>query len=323
MFPGNCAFRGTPPQWPRPLKDSSPIVGKSYSLILILLRSTSVIRDEVTARIIEALQADLLPWRRPWRAPGGSQPGRHSNVASRKPYQGINPLLLELHAMRLGLTSRWWGTFPMWKSLGCIIRKRPQDVEPGNWGCRVVFWKPIAKPVIDYQTGEEEEDEKYFILKTFTIFCADQVEGAEAFRVQADDGQSDAQPDFAPAEELIAATQADIRFGGDRAYYRRPTPEGSFPNHHDGDFIVLPPRTTFDPPAAFYETASHELVHWTESRVGFHGTYAMGELVAEIASCFVSAELGIPQGEGLCAFSHAPPPIMQAPRHPFSRVRGV
>jgi antirestriction protein ArdC len=75
--------------------------------------SQTQIRDEVTARIIEALEADLLPWRRPWRATvGGSQPGRHSNVASRKPYQGVNQILLELHAMRLGLLSRWWGTLP-------------------------------------------------------------------------------------------------------------------------------------------------------------------------------------------------------------------
>ena len=56
--------------------------------------SQTQIRDEVTARIIEALEAEVLPWRRPWRTTvGGSQPGRHSNLASRKPYQGVNPLL--------------------------------------------------------------------------------------------------------------------------------------------------------------------------------------------------------------------------------------
>ena len=32
----------------------------------------------------------------------------------------------------------------------------------------------------------------------------------------------------------MAATGADIRYGGDRAYY-----------HRKGDFIVLPPRATF------------------------------------------------------------------------------
>ena len=261
--------------------------------------SQTQIRDEVTAKIVAALESDLLPWRRPWRSPSGSQPARHSNIASRKAYQGVNPLLLELHALRLGLTSRWWATFNQWHDLGCTIRKRPQDVEEGCWGCRLVFWKPLTRTITDSETGEEEEDERFFVLKTFTVFCADQVEGAEVFQVQENDGQTDAQPDFAPAEELIAATQADIRYGGDRAYYRRPTPDGSFPNHREGDFIVLPPRTTFAPPAAFFETATHELAHWTEPRIGFNGTYALGELVAEVASCYVAAELGIPQGEGL------------------------
>ena len=97
----------------------------------------------------------------------------------------------------------------------------------------------------------------------------------------------------------LRSSRSAIRYGGDRAYYRRPTPDGSFPNHREGDFIVLPPRTTFAPPAAFFETAAHELAHWTEPRVGFHGTYALGELVAEMASCYVTAELGIPQGENL------------------------
>ena len=100
----------------------------------------------------------------------------------------------------------------------------------------------------------------------------------------------------------MLASGADIRYGGDRAFYRRPTPAGAFPNHREGDFIVLPPRATFDPPGSFYETAVHELAHWSEVRTGWDHDkegYALGELAAEIGSCYVSAELGIPQGEGL------------------------
>ena len=254
--------------------------------------SQTDIRQQVTQQIITALEQNLLPWRRPWRATvGGSQPGRHSNVASRRAYQGVNPLLLELHAMQHGLTSRWWGTFPMWKSLGCNIKKRPQGVEEGCWGCRVVFWKPLTKAVVDTTTGDEEEEERRFVLKTFTVFNADQIEGAEPFQVHEDESQPHAEPDFQPAEELISATGADIRYGGDRAYY-----------HRKGDFIVLPPRATFSPPGAFYETAIHELAHFSEVRTGWDyekSGYALGELAAEIASCYVAAELGIPQGEEL------------------------
>jgi len=253
--------------------------------------SQTEIRQQVTQQIITALERNLLPWRRPWRATvGGSQPGRHSNVASRNAYRGINPILLELHAMQHGLTSRWWGTFPMWKSLGCSIKKRPPNVEEGCWGCRVVFWKPLTKAVVDDPIADDEE-ERHFVLRTFTVFNADQVEGAEPFQAHEDKGESPAEPDFAPAEELISATGADIRYGGDRAYY-----------HRKGDFIVLPPRATFSPPGAFYETAIHELAHFSEIRTGWDFTkngYALGELVAEIASCYVSAELGIPQGENL------------------------
>ena len=253
--------------------------------------SQTEIRRQVTQQIVAALERNLLPWRRPWRATaGGSQPGRHSNVASRKAYRGVNPLLLELHAMQHGLTSRWWGTFPMWKSLGCDVKKRPPNVEEGCWGCRVVFWKPLTGTVTDDTSGDEEEEERRFVLKTFVVFSADQVEGAEAFRVH-DDGQPAVEPDFAPAEELMAATGAEIRYGGDRAYYSR-----------GGDFIVLPPKATFDPPGAFWETACHELAHWAEARTGWDDRkqgYALGELVAEITSCYVGQELGVPQGESL------------------------
>ena len=160
--------------------------------------SQTEIRQQVTQQIIAALEQNLLPWRRPWRTTmGGSQPGRHSNVASRRAYQGVNPLLLELHAMQHGLTSRWWGTFPMWKSLGLSISRRPQGVEEGHWGCRVVFWKPLTRTVVDSQTGDQE-DERFFMMKTFIVFNADQVEGAEAFRVHEDEGQPHAQPDFDP-----------------------------------------------------------------------------------------------------------------------------
>ena len=261
----------------------------------------SQIRDEVTKKIIQALEADILPWRRPWHL-SGNQPGRHSNVASRNPYSGLNPMLLEIHAIRHGLLSRWWGTFNQWHGLGCRVCRRPPDVDAGSWGARIVFFQPVSKTVLNTETGDEDE-EKFFVLKTFTVFSADQVEGeaAEELRAVAHDDQPDAQPDFQPAEELISATGADIRFGGSRAYYRRPTPEGSFPNHLEGDFIILPLRASFNPPGAFYETAIHEIAHWSEVRTGWNekNGYALGEMVAEIASCYVSTELGIPQGEDL------------------------
>lgn len=253
------------------------------------------IRDEVTARIVEALEADLLPWRRPWRATraSASQRGRHSNVASKRPYQGANQLLLELHATRLGMTSRWWGTFPMWKGLGCDIRKRPPNVGEGCWGCRAVLYRPFTTTVVNDTSGEEE-DEQHLILKTFTLFNVDQVEGEEAEKCkakEAEEGQPPAEPDSQPAEELISATGADIRHGGERAFYDLAA-----------DYVQLPYRERFGSLGAYYETALHELAHWSEPRQQLDRRqlgYAMCELVAEMAACFVASEIGVPQGESL------------------------
>ena len=142
------------------------------------------------------------------------------------------------------------------------------------------------------------------MMRYFTVFSADQVEGKVVERLQVKDEPANGNvlPDYQPAEELIAATGADVRHGGDRAYYCRPIPETSWPDHTDGDYICLPPKHRFNPMNAYYETLLHECAHWSEVRTGWQHRqegYAMGELAAEIAASFLSTELGIPQGETL------------------------
>jgi antirestriction protein ArdC len=262
--------------------------------------SQSQLRQQITVQIVSALERDLVPWRRPWSV--SKNTGRPSNVLSKRPYSGINPLLLELHAQEHGFQSRWWGTFEQWKKLGGTVKKRPSHVANGAWGCKIVFYRPIKKTKVDPQTGEEDED-RFLVMRTWSIFNAEQVDGAVVERFKAiEQHDADELPNFEPAQKLIDATQADVRFGGDLAFYRRPLPDGSWPNHSDGDFIVLPPSKKFISPGAFYETALHELAHWSEVRLGWNHTekgYAFGELVAEISACFVAEELGVPSGESL------------------------
>lgn len=251
------------------------------------MATNTKIRQEITAQIVASLEQNLRPWRRPWSKSRNT--GRAANVVSKRSYSGINPLILELHRMSHSLGSRFYGTFDQWKELGCMVKKRPDNVEPGRWGARIVFYSPIKKPRINQDTGELVED-RFFIMRTYTVFNADQVDGAEKWQATAAEN-TEAIPDFVPAEELIAATQADIRHGGDHAFYSRTS-----------DFIQVPPKTRFSPPGAYYETLLHELAHWSEIRVGWDSEaagYAMNELVAEIASSFLATELGVPQGESL------------------------
>lgn len=255
---------------------------------------SKAIRNQVTAQIISALENNLVPWRRPWRSPKNA--GRPTSVSTGRPYSGVNPLLCELHALKHGFQSQWFGTFRQWELLGGRIKQRPSHVKSGEWGCRILLYKPVSKQVVD-EAGNEDE-ERYFVMRTFTVFCIDQVEGSHLDRFRA--GQNEAEavlPRFNEAEELIAKTGAEIRFGGDKAYYSLPTPAGSWPHHVDGDYIVMPHREQFQSTEGYCETALHELSHWAELRTNWdrdkHG-YAMGELIAEMSSCFLAAELGIP-----------------------------
>jgi antirestriction protein ArdC len=254
------------------------------------------IREEITAKIIAALEKDLLPWRRPWAS---NNAGQHSNALTKKSYRGVNPLLLQLHAAEHDFSSNWWATFNQWKQLGCSVNRRPDHVEAGHWGATLAVYIPVTKKAEEPADDDEDEEETFWILKKFVVFNADQVNGANAEQFQAVETVGDVHPDYEPAEELIEKTGAEIHFGGDRAFYRPPV--GTWPNHHDGDFIQVPHKSSFVN-GSFYPTILHELGHWSEVRVGWDrekGGYAMGELIAEIASCYLASELGVPNGEPL------------------------
>jgi antirestriction protein ArdC len=92
-------------------------------------------------------------------------------------------------------------------------------------------------------------------------------------------------------EAVIAATKADVRVGGEMAFYS--------PSQ---DFIRIPPQQAYFEPINWYCTKLHELGHWTghPARLDrdFSGkrggdAYAREELVAELCSAFLCAELGV------------------------------
>jgi antirestriction protein ArdC len=101
----------------------------------------------------------------------------------------------------------------------------------------------------------------------------------------------------AAADEFFAATGADVRHGGERACYR--------PSQ---DFIQMPDERLFrgsqygTRKEDYYCVLAHYTTHWTAhearlkrelgKRFGDH-QYAAEELIAELGSAFICAELGI------------------------------
>ncbi|TWU08882.1 DNA primase TraC [Symmachiella macrocystis] len=252
------------------------------------------VRHDITNRIIESIESGSLPpWRRTWRQCPNS--GWATNVVSRMPYTGVNPILCMIASMKYGFQSKQWATFRQWKALNGQVMKRPEGIEPGKWGTRIVFAKPITKTKTD--THGDEVEEKFFILKQYTVFNIDQVEGDHLNHLRAGCEQ-DTRTEFERlehAEEVFSATGADIRHGGNHCYF---SPAD--------DYIQMPERERFD--REYYESLSHEFIHWSlnERRLNWKAAsnaraqqYAEEELVAEIGACFLANEIGIPITESL------------------------
>jgi len=230
------------------------------------------IKQEVTDRIIAALEEGTAPWVKGWQGGNSATP---VNGASGRHYNGVNVLLLWLEADSCAYTSNKWYTYKQAAGLDAQVRK-------GEKGTKIVFWNIIEKE--DEKTGELK---KIFFTRYYTVFNADQIDGLEVeVPVEVTPAERHAR-----ADALIVATQADVIYGRGRACYAP-----SF------DRIEMPAIEQFEHESEYYSTHIHELAHWTgaKSRLdrdlsGRFGSasYAMEELVAELSAAFVCAEIGI------------------------------
>jgi antirestriction protein ArdC len=256
------------------------------------------IRTNITNNIINALKDGKVPWHRPWSDDPNS--GAPVNVVSKKRYSGINPFILQMTAQERGYHSKFWGTYNQWAELGGQVMKRPEGVD--NWGTPIVFYKVAEfEDKKNLKKDGTPETKNVFFLRTYTVFNVDQVEGDKVDKFRASVTYSGSPNivdlDFTEAERVIKATGADIRHGGNRACYTRPFPSGSWPNHTSGDHITIPNIQQFLDPTEYYVTLFHELAHHSEVRLDWDfdaNGYAMGEIVAEIAACYLAEETKVP-----------------------------
>jgi antirestriction protein ArdC len=240
--------------------------------------------SRITNQIIEALEQGVKPWTQPWNAAHAaghvSRPLRHNG----QPYAGINVLTLWASAMTAHYAAPIWMTFKQAIELGGHVRK-------GEKGSPVVYADTMRRTETDEATGDDAERAIPF-LKAYTVFNVEQVEGLPAhFYAQAEHARN---PDerIADAEAFFAATCADIRHGGDCAYYSPAL-----------DYIQMPAFESFRDAQSYYATLAHEATHWTRhatrldrdfGRKKFADEgYAREELVAELGAAFLCADLGL------------------------------
>ena len=232
----------------------------------------------VTDRIIEALEAGIVPWHKPWKAYGSNVP---MSLSTGKAYNGVNVWTLSATAMLRGYSSAWWITFKQAKERGGSVRK-------GEKGTPVVFWKFIEKT--DPATGDVTE--RIPLLRYFTVFNVEQCDGIEA-------PVSEPMPERDPIEACEAIARGyvgspEVKHGGDRAYYSPAL-----------DYVQMPQMGAFDTSEHYYGTLFHELAHSTghADRLArkslIHPApfgsedYSREELIAEMAAAFLCGQAGI------------------------------
>jgi antirestriction protein ArdC len=243
--------------------------------------------QEVTDRMIKALEAGVTPWQKPW-----TSAGRPRSMSTGKPYRGVNVFLLSLAAQDSGWTSPWFGTYGQ-------IHERGGQVRQGEKSTLVTFWKTLEKEDRDPATGQVNST-TVPMLRQFCVFNACQADGLEA-RYFPEPGQ----------ERPIAEPQAVLD-----GYVNRPVgpalahdTEGQAYYNPAADEIHMPPLVSHRSPQDYYATAFHEAGHSTghRSRLAREGivsgaqfgshAYGKEELAAQMAASMLCAETGINNDE--------------------------
>lgn len=248
-----------------------------------LSTTTNDVHRTITEKIVLAIKAGAGTFDMPWHRTANI--GRPVNAHTRVAYRGINVLALWVQAIAKGYLSAYWGTYRQWQKLGA-------QVDRGQKGTVIVFYKQV-EPRSDPTGDNQEERRARLFARASWVFNAEQISGWEPPQVP----PKARIETLAEVENFIQRTDAVVRHGGNAAYYDR---------RHD--LVVMPPRGLFKarPTSSaldsYYAVLLHELTHWSGAphrlarQFGDRfadDAYAMEELVAELGSAFLCADLGI------------------------------
>ena len=247
------------------------------------------IRQQITDQIVAAIEAGTPPWRKGW-----SSPELHRNGRTQACYRGLNQLLL-------GLTpyadARWF-TFKQAEAMGVKIKK-------GMKGHRVVRMVEVDRSRAGGDKDAEvlaEDKGKALVMKAYVVFNAEQIEGLPDLpRPKTNKVEPVAAVDA--LIEGMKGTGLTVLYGGGQPAYAPLT-----------DTVKMPLPDRFHTTQDYAATMLHELAHASGNknrldRLNLYARfgseeYSREELVAELSSAFLGAQLGMPMAASMME-SHA------------------
>lgn len=231
----------------------------------------------VTDRIIEQLEAGVIPWNSPI-----SQRGTPRNLVSEKDYRGINPFVL----WTAPYDSRYWVTYRQAQGLGGNVKR-------GERGYPVVYWHWRSEEEMAKLAQKMSKPAPCYPFYS-TVFNLEQCEGLQK---PEDDTRIFEHEPRAEAERVIREMPNRPRLVNshtERPFYQSST-----------DTVSVPVARRFETADYYYSTMFHELGHSTghESRLNRLASaknrsfgsedYSFEELVAEMTAAFLCVHCGI------------------------------
>jgi antirestriction protein ArdC len=238
--------------------------------------------QEVTNRIIAALEAGTPPWRKPWDPDKAGGPAMPRNAATGHRYRGINVLTLGMSGLAFESGDPRWATYKQAEERGWQVRK-------GERGTTGYFFRRLELRDDSKPDDDEDAVRRIPLLRAFTLFHASQIQDIPPYVPPTIEEAPWRAPEA--AEIILANSGAVVRFGGDRAFYSPAT-----------DHIQMPPHAAFATAEKYCGVLVHEASHWTghisrlnrdlRNSFGSHD-YAREELRAEIGQVMICTEIGV------------------------------
>lgn len=250
-------------------------------------KSKSDIQQNITNRLISIMEKGELPWSCPWHRDSLDHPMPY-NFGTKAGYNGINILLLWAELMEKSYSCNGWLTFKQAKELGGNVIK-------GEKSTRIIYFQMVERR----QQKNANDPEFYPMLKQFSVFNLDQIEGIDIERkpftpLNIEDERALNQFNQR-IEQYCLNTGLTIKHEGQQAYYSPVL-----------DLIKMPQFERFRSQSDYLATFTHELTHSTGHKKRLDRldadsgsfnvkkeAYAFEELIAELGSAFLCGEFGI------------------------------
>lgn len=265
------------------------------------MKKAKELYKELTDEIISLLENKDLSYNKPWITLDDFG-GMARNALSGRMYSIINQIILGLQIKRYHYVKNAWLTYKQINNVGGHVKK-------GEKSTTIYFntytykdrdgkkyqWDEVKE--MSQSKREELGIESNYYLTSYRVFNIFQTENLPEIYHQLPTQHHTITFDVhSLVDELITTSTHEVDFIDkdiDAAFYDL-----------DKDHIVLPKKEYFRNEEGYYATLFHEWVHWTGHKDRLDRSYLYGkgtenyaheELIAELGSVFICAQLGLPK----------------------------